>query len=360
MYFGIDVSDAQGPRVDFEAMARSEVSGRPQFRFAIVKATEGGDFQSKRFTDNWKKLLELDPARADPSSPYVIRGVYHFARPDNRASMSGQAAGETEADWFCDVVEHAGSYHEGCLPPFLDWEKRVSGSARNREWIAAFLNRVSDRLKRQAALYTGPNTWRITTSNWTGLQGKVPLWQVKYSRTGYDPTHEYPKPRLYDGGGKWPWQLWQWSAGGKYQYYNAHYQAGVPGVPSGVADVNRFDGSLDALRALALLDGENPWPVQRIDPSSTEPCTNDLTAGIMPSVDIRSFQTSERSQLVAVVQGLLMAGGHGPAGLVGNDGLPDGQSGSKTQQALCDYKQQHGLPADTILDAATWWSLLQQ
>lgn len=59
---GIDVSHHQGV-IDWRALA-----AQPNVRFAIMKATEGGDHRDTRFAENWR-------AAGDAG---IVRGVYHF------------------------------------------------------------------------------------------------------------------------------------------------------------------------------------------------------------------------------------------------------------------------------------------
>ncbi|PZU87984.1 MAG: glycosyl hydrolase [Shinella sp.] len=59
---GIDVSHHQG-EVDWQ-----KVAALPNVRFAIMKATEGGDFRDRRFAENWRQAKEAG----------LVRGAYHF------------------------------------------------------------------------------------------------------------------------------------------------------------------------------------------------------------------------------------------------------------------------------------------
>ncbi len=59
---GIDVSHHQGD-IDWHKLA-----AQPEVSFAIMKATEGGDFRDRKFAENWLRAGEAG----------VVRGVYHF------------------------------------------------------------------------------------------------------------------------------------------------------------------------------------------------------------------------------------------------------------------------------------------
>ncbi len=59
---GIDVSHHQG-EIDWR-----KVAALPNVRFAIMKATEGGDFRDRRFAENWRQAKDAG----------LVRGAYHF------------------------------------------------------------------------------------------------------------------------------------------------------------------------------------------------------------------------------------------------------------------------------------------
>jgi GH25 family lysozyme M1 (1,4-beta-N-acetylmuramidase) len=343
MLFGLDVSKHQGT-VDFAAARAGN-----DMRFAIVKATEGKDYEDPRFRDNWRKLLQLDPAAAGEAG--MVRGVYHFARPDLRPDQ-GRSAGELEARWLVTVLGEVGGFGPGCFPPALDWEKYPgSPSATNREWIAGFVNVIQGELGVLPMIYTGANVWYYTTGD-TDAFNACPLWQVNYSPKGSQPDAE---PRLMprvEGREPWPWSLWQWSGGGDFRYYKAQFGP-IAGIPSGSADVNRFDGTWEELLALAQAGPIAPPPIV------TPPGPSVPEGGIMPIVDLAKLGTSERHELAAVVQGLLMANGYGPGGLVGADGLPDGKPGAKTLEALRAFQLEHGLVPCSVVDPMVWWMLLR-
>ena len=55
--------------------------------FVIVKCTEGADFVDPSFKTFWKQLVGFDVAGDGPV--HLLRGAYHFARPDNRGGRAG-------------------------------------------------------------------------------------------------------------------------------------------------------------------------------------------------------------------------------------------------------------------------------
>lgn len=336
MLLGFDAAKHQFP-ISF---ADARASG---MRFAILKCTEGGDYEDPRFASYWKDLVALDPASV-PEDRALVRGVYHFARSDLRTS-SGTAAGELEARNLCRVLTRAGGHGAGCLPPALDWEHYGGTQSRNRDWIRAFVRVVESELGRSPMIYTGRNVWYYTTGDFDEYV-HLPLWQVKYSSEGGDADGK-PAPLLRTKGRRpWPYTFWQWSGGSKY----AHH-APVPGVGSDAPDdVNRFDGTWEDLLALA---GFLERPLPSSPPASDVP----PVSSVFPLFDLQAVG-STRHQASAAVQGLLMANGYGPAGLVDARGLPDGLPGAKTQSLLRAFKREHGLSDDTVVDPTTWFLLL--
>lgn len=325
---GIDISKHQG-EVDFVQV------GGAGLRFVYCKATEGAadsdgnGYLDPSFRANWARLV--DPA----TNGRLLRGAYHFARPDNTSRGCGRAGGVAEAEWFCKVLREVGHYGQGCLPPALDYEKNNDCSAAdNIAWIRGFLDTVEQQLGRKAVIYIGPNICESQLGGTDAFVGEL-LWTVTWSATSLQPR---PMPT---GGKPWAWTFWQWSAGGSSNFYGQ-----VPGL-TGACDINRFNGDEAALEVLALLR------------PAVEPVT--LTTAQLgpppPIVDLAQ-RAGGYDSIVARVQGLLLAHGYGPAGLVARDGRPDGKFGDSTAVALITFKQRVGLPADTVVDWQTWWALV--
>ena len=225
---GIDVSKHQGKNVDFKATQSADMT------FAFVKMTEGVGYIDPEFKNNWRKLVDLDGQ--------YIRGVYHFARPD---TVGGRIDGENEARYMVRVLKSNGHWQEGCLPPALDYEKYCdSGPRENGEWVRGFVEVVEAELGRTPIIYTGRNVWRYELGD-TREFVRCPLWQVRYTKK----PQPVPMP--------WPtWTFWQWS-GGKGKDFDHRFwmmaHGKMPGVASGYCDVNRFNGTKEALWELARL-----------------------------------------------------------------------------------------------------------
>jgi len=226
---GIDVSKWQGD-VNFDMVIAAG------FRFAIVKCSEGTGSYDEKFDDNWNKLLDRDGK--------IYRGAYHFARPDTQGGDAKDA--QNEARSFCRKLKSKGGIGVNCLPPAIDFEKYSDNNAsQTRFYLEAFVKTIEDELGRSPMIYTGPNVWKYEAGNGSYLS-HLPLWQVSYTQAAAP-----PKVIGWD-----KWTIWQWSAGGSYNYYGS-----VPGV-KGDCDVNRYWGDENSLRALAtpqLWSPSRPW-----------------------------------------------------------------------------------------------------
>jgi lysozyme len=191
MTYGIDVSDYQG-NVVWYTVANDGIS------YAFAKATEGVTFVADTFSANWTGM----------KSAGIIRGAYHFFRPQSDA--------KAQAENFLNVVKFA----PGDLPPVLDIESTGGMStstivAGMTTWISI----VEQATKRKPIIYTYPGFW----DNLGGPRNFVnyPLWIAHYT-TDAEP---------WVTGGWDTWTIWQYTDSGS-----------VRGVPGGV-DVNRFKSS---------------------------------------------------------------------------------------------------------------------
>ncbi|HET6232394.1 MAG TPA: glycoside hydrolase family 25 protein [Longimicrobiaceae bacterium] len=201
---GIDVSHYQG-RIDWQAAADDGVG------FAFVKATEGGRFVDPAFARNWAGLREVG----------IARGAYHRFRP--------RLSGIAQADHFLRVVDVT----EGDLPPVVDVESVEGvGDARLVAGVRAWLGEVERRTGVRPIVYTKPGFRRAHLG--TALDD-YPLWVAEY---------DVDEPSV----GRWA--FWQHSERGS-----------VAGIGRAV-DLNRFNGSVDDLRQLAI----SPAPAEGVRP----------------------------------------------------------------------------------------------
>lgn len=322
MIQGIDVSASQG-RIDWTKVRDDEI------RFAFIKATEGADYKSKAFDRNW----------AGAKAGRLWRGPYHYGRPDNREDPA------PEVEWMYEVV---GPLGDGDLPPVLDMEKWNSGlNPRDlTQWCINWGTLARAKWpNRRPVLYTYQSFWyyqltgsthpvsqRPTAAQLEQLWATFDLWQADIRSESPDDPDPFNPPWDPDQMDPYYWSWWQYSHTGR-----------VDGISGGV-DLDQTHLS----EAELLMRYGEPGGVDELwTPSApTEP--------IEPIP-----QSSVRSETVARLQGLLLAHGYGPTGLVGSNGRPDGKMGPKTQAALVDYCNTVSIPSDgQSVSWPVWWSLL--
>ena len=201
---GIDVSTYDGT-IDW---AQVKASGRA---FAFAKATEGVTITDSTFATNWAAMKQAG----------VVRGAYCFFH-----STDDPVA---EANYFLGVM---GKLEPGDLPPTLDLEVTDSQSAATITANAiTWLDTVAAATGTRPILYTSPSFVTGSLGSPAGLESHAQLWIANWGVSCPD----VPSPFT-------DWPFWQ---------YND--TATVPGVPgsSGACDVNKFNGDLAALQALA-------------------------------------------------------------------------------------------------------------
>ncbi|WP_406283779.1 GH25 family lysozyme [Streptomyces sp. NBC_00209] len=202
---GVDVSSWQG------GINWSSVRGAG-IEFAWMKATEGLTYKDPTFSANYLNAYNAG----------VIRGAYHYARPD----VSGGAA---QADFF---ASNGGAWSRDnlTLPGVLDIEGTCYGysQASMQQWILDFYNQYKARTGRDVVIYTSPSWWNTCTGGWSGMSARSPLWVANWT-TG---TPSIPAGFPY-------YTVWQYTSTG-----------GVSGV-SGNVDRDRFSGDRSRLLALA-------------------------------------------------------------------------------------------------------------
>ncbi|MEW2068813.1 lysozyme [Streptomyces sp. NPDC007346] len=207
---GIDVSHWQGG-INWTSVKSAGID------FAYMKATEGTSFKDASFNANYTGSYNAG----------LIRGAYHFARPD-------VSNGATQANYFAG--NGGGWSQDGkTLPGVLDIEHNPYGSAcyglsttQMRTWINDFYNTYKARTTRDVVIYTTASWWNTCTGNWTGMGAKSPLWVAHWGTANPSIPSGFPT-----------WTVWQYSATGR-----------VSGI-AGDVDRNKFNGSADRLLALA-------------------------------------------------------------------------------------------------------------
>lgn len=203
---GVDISSWQGS-INWGSVRSAGIE------FAWMKATEGTTYKDPTFSANYLGAYNAG----------VIRGAYHFARPD----VSGGAA---QADFF---ASNGGAWSRDnlTLPGVLDIEGTCYGKtpAAMQSWILDFYNRYKARTGRDIVIYTSASWWNSCTGGWTGMSARSPLWVAHWTSAG--------SPSIPQG---FPfWTVWQYTSTGS-----------VSGI-SGNVDRDRFSGDRSRLLALA-------------------------------------------------------------------------------------------------------------
>lgn len=119
-------------------------------------------------------------------------------------------------------------------------------------------------------------------------------------------------------------------------------------------------GALNVARALELV-GATPVSA----PPAPVPKPKPPREYAMDRLDLRNAHVSPvKGRHVDNLQGLLLAAGYGPSGLVGANGRPDGIAGRATQGAVGDWQRRTNTGdgrgnADYIVGDGTWKSLIE-
>jgi len=190
--------------------------------FAFVKATEGASYTNPYFASDW----------AATRNAGLLHGAYHFARPSVGSAVS-------QARRFIAVAGTARA--QGDLPPVLDLEQSGGLSpAQLSTWTSQFLTETRRLTGRTPIVYTYPNFWRTAMAGTTAFTS-YPLWIASYTSASTPLMPAWSK-----------WTFWQYSS-----------SSIVPGI-AGKADMNRFNGTLSDLRALANIPSTAATPTPAV------------------------------------------------------------------------------------------------
>ncbi|MCX0247740.1 GH25 family lysozyme [Streptomyces drozdowiczii] len=202
---GIDVSHYQGS-INWSSVKSAGI------KFAYIKATESTTYKDPNFNANYLNAYNAK----------VIRGAYHFARPN-------LSSGAAQATYFAG---HGGAWSRDnlTLPGMLDLEGGCYGKSASamQSWILDFYNTYKAKTGRDVVIYTSASWWNSCTGGWSGMSARSPLFTAHWTSAA-SPT--IPKGFPY-------WTFWQYTDSGS-----------VGGI-SGAVDRDRFNG--DATRLLAL------------------------------------------------------------------------------------------------------------
>ncbi|HWO18541.1 MAG TPA: GH25 family lysozyme [Kofleriaceae bacterium] len=197
--YGIDVSRYQGA-IEWPKVAASGVV------YAYIQISRSLTDLDPRFEENWRNAKQAG----------VLRGAYQRFHP-------GQDV-DAQADIF---LQKLGPFEAGDLPPMLDVEDAdglpaQTIAARVRQW----LDRVEPIVRVRPLIYTGFYFWRDSVGG-ADLR-EHPLWIANYSAT----CPLVPAP----------WTRWA------FHQYSA--TATIPGITANTVDVDKFNGTLEQLKAL--------------------------------------------------------------------------------------------------------------
>jgi GH25 family lysozyme M1 (1,4-beta-N-acetylmuramidase) len=197
--YGIDVSRFQGD-IDWDLVAGSGV------KYAFVQISRSLTDIDAKFPYNWRRAKEVG----------ILRGAYQRFQPDQ--DVLGQA------ELF---VQKLGPYVAGDLPPVLDVEDDkglppATIAAAVDEWVTY----VEQHVGLKPIIYTGYYFWKDHVA---ADFSDHPLWIANY-------------------GSSCPLVPPSWTTWTIHQYSS---QATIPGITANTVDVNRFNGTLEDLQALA-------------------------------------------------------------------------------------------------------------
>ena len=199
MIQGIDVSHHDGP-IDWVQVKAAGIG------FAFVKATEGLDFVDS---------FEQTDFRAAMGQGLVV-GLYHFFRP--------RLDPVKQANHFLSTFDPSHDQVMSCLdvewcgnPNEWDGVTKNDAIARVRE----YLDTIRFRTQRAPVLYYSPAFLREYLSG-LPMDGVI-RWVAQYGET----------------------------APGDYTFWQYSEKGTVPGLNPGSVDLDRFEGSLELLQALA-------------------------------------------------------------------------------------------------------------
>lgn len=195
---GIDVSVYQGD-IDWPAV---KASGKV---FAVARVSDG-TFKDTKFDQNWPAMKAAG----------IVRGAYQYFEPGVDPNV--------QADL---MIEKIGVLEPGDLPCTLDVEATGNQSpATITANIHTWIDKIQAATGKKPIIYTGKYFWNDNVQS--ADFSDHPLWIAAYG----PPCPDTPTP--WDA-----WAIWQYSSTGS-----------VPGI-SGDVDLNKFNGTLADLQALA-------------------------------------------------------------------------------------------------------------
>lgn len=200
MLIGVDVSEYQG-RIVWQKV--KNVDDVFPITFAFVRATAGSDRPDSYFAENW----------AGAKKANIVRGAYHYYRPDENSLQQAQL--------FIKTVH----LRKGDLPPVLDIEKLPAGQSLDslKIGLQRWLNKVETYYGVKPIIYTGEKYYKDFLKQ---DFGDYPFWIANYNFTVEKIDED--------------WLFWQFTE-----------RSVIDGI-KGKTDVNIFNGGKRELRYLTV------------------------------------------------------------------------------------------------------------
>jgi len=193
--FGIDVSHYQG-YINWKKVTNS----KHPIQYVFIRATMGSYSNDNKFNRNWKKAQKYN----------LIRGAYHYYRPDENSNM--------QFNNFKSTVKLS----KGDLPPVLDVEVESKNGRRYlRNGIKNWLKLAENHYGVKPIIYTSSNFYKFV------LKGHVDgytLWIADYNGKPY---------------------------GVNWHFHQFTNRVSVNGIYSKV-DGNNYKGSLNSLKEICM------------------------------------------------------------------------------------------------------------
>lgn len=201
--FGFDISHYQ-KKEDIRWDSLSIGNQTIPLRFVVLRASMGNQKFDRHFEYFWETA----------KTHKLIRGAYHFYRPDEDPVM--------QANSFLSVVK----LESGDLPPILDIEKIPKKKSKERliSDIKIWLKIMEETYKKKPIIYTYYHYYRDFLK--TDLDD-YPLWLANYN--------DVPVPSPEDN-----WMFWQFTENGIVYGINAK------------VDLDVYNGNLWSLKMLTL------------------------------------------------------------------------------------------------------------
>jgi lysozyme len=197
---GLDVSENQG--VIHWDLVKNIESEYP-IEFVIIRATAGNDRKDAQFEKNW----------LGAKNKKVIRGAYHYYRPDENS--------DEQAQLFINTVR----LQKGDLPPVLDIERlpKTQSLDNLKKGLRNWLMRVEAHYKVKPIIYTGEKYYDdFLKKDFSDYL----FWIANYN---------FYREKIEEG-----WLFWQFTE-----------KASVSGIKGNV-DVDIFNGDVEQLRFITM------------------------------------------------------------------------------------------------------------